>query len=135
VLTLLTSSPLHYRAQQILDSHLQAAGISMAKVRVVDASSPDWTRRVAGATLIVAMGAAAATAATLEPFKPKDVEMKRGYLYEGVKGLKVLVTVDPDLIDTSWVPWSALFKYDLERAKREAQFPEIRRPVREVIVV
>lgn len=131
---LLTSRPLDYRSESILNDHLASAGIRRQDVRLAEVGERGLTAR-GDITLIVTLGHQAANMVLGEEWGPKDVEMRRGYLYESLSGKKVLVTVPPDLIDSSWVPWSALFGWDLRKAKKEAAFPEIRRPVREVVIV
>lgn len=65
-----------------------------------------------------------------------DIEKRRGYLWEGHHGGKVLTTLNPSAVirDASGIS-EMLFTHDVEKAFQEAKSPEMRRPIRVVDVV
>jgi DNA polymerase len=63
------------------------------------------------------------------------IEDRRGYIFEGRHGHKVLPIIHPAATLRSWVPWRILTTVDLTKAKKEAQYAEIRRPTRKCTVV
>lgn len=60
----------------------------------------------------------------------------RGFIYEHkvVKGQKVISTYHPSYINREGYSDHGIFLCDLERVRREAEFPEIRRPKHEFII-
>lgn len=86
--------------------------------------------------IIVACGDVAA-AACVPKWAPEShsAERMRGYFFEGVRGIKTLVTICPSLIDKTWQPWRTLLSCDLQRAREHASTPTLSRPVRNVHVV
>ena len=76
------------------------------------------------------------------------IQDRRGYIYEGKLGSKVVATIHPASIlhgqskadekghgTFGWVPWRILLRMDIERAKEESHEPDIKRPVRDVTIV
>lgn len=68
-------------------------------------------------------------------FGAKGIQERRGYVYEGVCGVPVLVTVHPAAAARQWLPWRTLLSFDLGKAKEIAADGHLRRPQREVEVV
>lgn len=103
-----------------------------------------WTLADLRPNVVVALGNEAAFAAIGSAdwpardgsvFTAGGIEQRRGYLFEGIHGLKVLATVHPAAVVRVWTPWRVLLSYDLQRAKEESAYADIRRPVRQVEVV
>jgi uracil-DNA glycosylase family 4 len=67
-------------------------------------------------------------------FSATGIEDRRGYIFDGFQG-KVLATIHPAAVARQWIPWMTLLTKDLSRAREEAEFPEVRRPKREVEIV
>lgn len=111
--------------RQLVESELQALH---AKLRELQPN------------IVVTLGAQAAHALVpgwpgADIFGAKDIEARRGYLWEGVGGLKVLTSIHPAAALRQWVPWTALLREDLAKAKANANDRHLRRPRREVEVV
>lgn len=68
-------------------------------------------------------------------FGATDIQNRRGYVFEGFHGGKVIPTIHPAAVARDWVPWRMLLSYDLQRAKEEASSAGLERPVRNVEVV
>lgn len=68
-------------------------------------------------------------------YNAKGIEERRGYIWRGVHGVKVLTTIHPAAAARQWVPWRVLLGFDFQRAKENANDKRIRRPQREVEVV
>lgn len=65
----------------------------------------------------------------------KGIQTRRGFIWEGIHGGKVVTTVHPSAIQRGrWKPFKTLFTEDLEKAKREAALPEFDYPRRSVHV-
>lgn len=120
-------------ALHVLRDVLRESGIRESEAPIV----APWAARAAIAhrkpNLVVAMGDAAAR--EVIPNWEGSATTHRGYLFVGVGGTKVLVTVHPEDARRSWVPFRVLLGYDMERAKTEANSPKLDRPTREVIIV
>lgn len=66
----------------------------------------------------------------------KGIRDRRGFVYEGDHGGKVLATIHPSAIQRgAWIPFRLLLTEDFKKAKQEAQFAEFRWPKREIEVV
>lgn len=65
-----------------------------------------------------------------------DIERRRGYLWEGRHGGKVLTTLHPSAVmrDASGIS-EMLFTHDIERAFKEAEHARLVRPQRRVVIV
>jgi len=66
------------------------------------------------------------------------IEDRRGYIWQSrdeFGAVKVLSTIHPAAALRQWIPWTTLLTRDLERAKNESEFAEIRRPKRRVHIV
>lgn len=66
----------------------------------------------------------------------KGIQSRRGYVFEGRHGGKVLTTVHPSSVQRGgWIPWRMLLTEDFQQAKREAQFPEFDWPEYDVTIL
>lgn len=86
-----------------------------------------------GFNIVVALGDDAA--ARTVPGWVGTTSERRGYLFQGHGGAKVLVSISPTVAATQWVPWRALLGYDLRRAKAESLSPVLERPTRNVAIL
>lgn len=153
------------RAGSLLDNALKEAGIQrsqlLAVTNVVMRRPPnnDFNRHRSWAldegrselrdlierldpNCVVALGNEAAYALIPDwPTKGRDIfgakgaTDRRGYIYEGRYGGKVIATVHPSFCLRSWVPFRMLLTEDLKKAKKEAEFAEFDWPEREIEVV
>jgi len=67
-------------------------------------------------------------------FGAKDIENRRGYVFDSEFDCPVIVTVHPAAVARTWVPWRVLLSYDLQRTK-ELHDERLRRPRRKVELV
>jgi uracil-DNA glycosylase family 4 len=68
-------------------------------------------------------------------YSAHGIEDRRGYIWQGKHGGKVLSSVHPAAALRQWIPWTTLLTKDLERAKEECEFAEIKRPIRNIQIV
>lgn len=122
-------------AQRILQDILTEAGLRMQDVTIVAPDAAQAALRRSRPHAVLALGNPAA-ATCIPTFDARDgVHRLRGYIFEGVGGVKVIPSVDPETAAASWVPWRVLLSYDLQRAKEEASHAALVRPDRRVHVV
>lgn len=120
-------------SQNILNDVLLENGLRESDVRRCAPKDVFSEVRKQRPNVILALGNPAATACI--PGLEEGVDRVRGFIFEGVLGIKVIPSVDPEIAVASWVPWRVLLSYDLKRAKEESTHAELRRPERSVHVV
>lgn len=79
--------------------------------------------------VVVTLGAAATAALT----GASQILKLRGYIMEGVNGLKVIPTIHPAASLRGQYIYRYLISNDLRKARAEAEYPDIRRPQRNLI--
>jgi hypothetical protein len=123
------------RARRILDDVLRERGIRPQDVEVVAPPQASSTITRLRPNIVVALGDAAAR--TLIPDWDSDASARthRGYVFEGIHGVKTIVTIHPNDVSAQWVPFRVLLSYDLQRAREISHTPAIERPERNVEIV
>lgn len=100
----------------------------------VDVCNPWEARgRMRGRNVVLALGEDAAQACI--PAWEGNVLDRRGYVFEGLGGVKVVPSVHPEHAAKVWVPWRLLLSYDIQRIKEQNASPRLERPRRDVEVV
>lgn len=120
-------------ALHVLHDVLRETGLRESDAPIVSPEAARFTIMKQSPNIVVAMGDDAARACI--PSWNLSATKARGYLFEGIAGTKVLVTVHPEQARKSWVPFRVLLNYDFQRAKDESRTPVLDRPERNVSVV
>lgn len=124
-------------SRRVLDDVLAEVGLRYDDVFITEPARALADLRRLRPNVAVALGDIAAS--TLIPGWNEDPDastmMRRGFLYNGLTGAKVLVSVDPQQAATQVVPWRVLLNYDLQRAAEESISSLLERPERNVEIV
>jgi hypothetical protein len=128
---------LSYAGEALLQQALTQAGIASHDYETVQLAESDRAGHRQGRfNCVVALGDAASRACVAD--WAGQVADRRGYVWEGEGGCKVLTTLDPGHCVISSDPSGIngmLLAHDLEKAKNESKYAEIRRPERKVVIV